>query len=91
MRFAKLNKPPLSTNLPPQKCLKKISPHPGGLYRGFTVSARAHLWEYLGWFCRQNTRYNVHIKIYALHACNVCFQGKGFFDFCGFNRVKEAY
>ena len=30
MRFAKLNKLPLSIKPPPQKCLKKISP-PGGL------------------------------------------------------------
>ena len=42
MRFAKLNKPPLSfkpplsIKPPPQKCLKKISP-PRGLNRGFTV------------------------------------------------------
>ena len=36
MRFAKLNKPPLSFKSPPSKVLEKNKP-PGGLNRGFTV------------------------------------------------------
>ena len=36
MRFAKLNKPPLSFKPPPSKVLEKNKP-PGGLNRGFTV------------------------------------------------------